>query len=313
MKKLKKIGICCLVFVLCFCSCYKFVNAFQNSFVFSYNGPLYQSYIGSIGFSIGNVGSSIYNDTFNLQTDFYLPDTLQNDFLISSSRDYGVDNRFTLDNITNEYFVSQDVYFSDYGVYNYQLNFDDIFVYKNADYDLPTLTIDNGYVNNEQSYDFTYKATIFDTTTLTHTVISEDNPIQLLTNDNRYFTYPLRDLFKDIVANDMVNTDNTHGGLGLIENLTITINMLDSISSNYPTTITLDNLRIVEYSREYASEEFYSALYNYESPGIFGWLLNSIDSFMSAELFPNFSIGVLLGTIVAVPLLIYILRLFMGG
>lgn len=318
MKILKKIGIGFLVIVICFCSCFKFVNAFQNDFVFRHGKPYIESYIGSINFAIGLFGDhapSMYNDSFDLQTGFYLPDSLENSFLITSTRDYGVDTRFTINDSTQNYSVSQDVYFTEYGLFNFDLNFNDIFVYNNADFDLPNLIIDNGYNNYEQSYSFTYEANVFDITTLTLREIKEDQPIQLLTEDGRHFTYPLRDLFKDIVRSEMVNTDGPLGGLGYIKDFTITIQMLQPVSSNYPTTITLDSLLLDTDVRYYAINEFYNSIYGFshESSGLFGWLLDSVDSFMSAEIFPNFSIGVLLGTIVAVPLLIYILRLFMGG
>ena len=313
MKIVKKLSIGFLALVVCFCSCFKFVNAFQDGYELSNTGPIYQSNIGSIDLAIGEVGTSVENTIIPFQTNFYYPSNLNSPGAYSSSKVYGLETNFTFNDTVDAYYVTQEVYFSNYGILTYNLHFTDIFVYNNLENEIPLLIIDNGYTNYEQNYDLTYKCSLFNTSTLSLDYFENNQSIQFDTTDSRVFTFSLENLFQDITAHNLLNTDHSHGGIGFIKDLTISINMLDQLSSTYPTTIKLQNMRLGQEATRYSYDEFNSALVEYETPGVFGWLLNSINSFMSAELFPNFSIGVLLGTIVAIPLLIYILRLFMGG
>lgn len=47
--------------------------------------------------------------------------------------------------------------------------------------------------------------------------------------------------------------------------------------------------------------------------GIFGFIIESVEAFLSAELFPGFSFGLLLTSILGVCLLIWLLKVFAGG
>lgn len=47
--------------------------------------------------------------------------------------------------------------------------------------------------------------------------------------------------------------------------------------------------------------------------GVFGFIIDSVEGFLGAELFPNFSIGLLLTSIIGVCLLIWLLKVFAGG
>ena len=62
---------------------------------------------------------------------------------------------------------------------------------------------------------------------------------------------------------------------------------------------------------DYADVYFDRLIVSYSSPG--AWLLNSLDSFMSFELVPGFSLSTLFAMIVLIPLILFLCKLFLGG
>lgn len=69
------------------------------------------------------------------------------------------------------------------------------------------------------------------------------------------------------------------------------------------------------YSKQVPYDVGYEAGYNdgFEAVGIFDFIINGVEGFLAAELFPGFSFGLLLMAVAGIGLFIWILKIFAGG
>lgn len=316
MKIFKKIGIGCLALVVCFCSCFVPIHAYQDNFMLGENGSYYQSAIGSIEVGVGSVfgQTSISNQSLPLSTSFYFADPpKQYDALVSIVNDFGIETNFSYDQLLDRYLIDQKLYFNHSGLIDFSINFLDVYIDLEQPILIPKLQINTNATNIEQVFYATYSYTYLNTSTLNLDTHTETQPIELINVNNSIYTLDIQSLFNDLLRNDVF--DNRYGHF---YEFTLNIQCLDALSSSNTLEIALNQMVVLPsyhtlLSNIFDSKMTGSVIVDPNEVSFFDWIINSIDSFMSAELFPNFSIGVLLGTIVAIPLLIYILRLFMGG
>lgn len=323
MKKLKKIGLACLILVICFCSCFMPIHAYQDNFMLGENGSNYQSAIGDIEVGIGSVfgQTSVDNQSLPLSTSFYFADPpKQYDALVSIVNDFGIETYFSYDQMLDQYLIDQNLYFNHSGVIDFTINFQDVYIDSAQLNLIPQLTIKTNSTNIEQQFYATYSYTYFDVSDYSMKTHTETQPIELIKgnfDNSDFYTYDLQTLFENLLSGNTF--DSEYGNhYGYFYEFIFNVQSLDGLSSSNTLEIGLSQMSVLpNYHTIHASIfDSYIAGIDIVDPtevSIFDWLIDSIGSFMNTEIFPNFSIGVLLGTIVAIPLLIYILRLFMGG
>lgn len=197
MKIVKKFGLICFVAFVCFCSTIPKVFAY-NETIGEYNeyGPPLTSNIGSATLTLYNNGSV----SVPIGTTFW--NSFPNSFALNSSFEIGYEN-FTHVN-GDKTLVNQDFAIREYGNWNYLLSFRDIYLLNDI-YAFPRITFDISTTNYEQSFDFTWNAVYFDWDTGQEISITESQPIQLETTDNRIWTYDMSSYFKEqfrLEAND---------------------------------------------------------------------------------------------------------------
>lgn len=115
-----------------------------------------------------------------------------------------------------------------------------------------------------------------------------------------------------LLSNSMFDGIYEHNGIAHINSIIV---HLETIEENMPIgylTFELDQIHIYETYNDdiqFMAKEFMPNLeFNMGQ-----WLLDSISAFMSFELLPGFSLLTLFSLIVAIPLLLWILKMFVGG
>ena len=311
MKILKKIGIGCLAFVICFCSCFKFVSAYQYGFSERQLNE-YQTNFGS--FDISLINNSVTNQTFSLPTKLSGVDNvnfLDYDYLISGSSDIGIDVDIVTQTENNmKYNLTAYTRLNGLNtividIYNYMAYFTGSNIIPNQMFNF---IIDTSVVDYEQTFDFTLDFSILDPYNNNIEYVSNDQPVTMLTDDHQSWYYDFNRYFYDFIFNNY-----WFDGMVYLPHIRITLQHSTSLNSS--------NLFQLDFININASVGRYDSLVNelnnhYQSvqdEGLFRWLIRSVDTFLDFEIAPNITIGTVLSITIGLTLLFAILKIFFGG
>lgn len=219
------------------------------------------------------------------------------------------------------YTFSDDIYFDRYGLDNY--NGMQTYTFYSEDLDLDASTYRYSYNFDEGSYltslQLVYRdiyLTNFndklDYNTIGLSIPGEDEYSihyygRILLGDGGYLSF---DEYETIASAQSfkIIPDNANNENFYIDNLTITIQLdgIDMTDAVIYFTNTFSN------GRHYLSNEFFSNYYE-GIPDVGNWLLRSLNSFLSFELVPGFTLLSLLGLICVIPVAIWLFKMVLGG
>lgn len=338
MKLIKKIGIGCLALIICFCSCFKFVNAysFENfdysltqpgsnrmqplincnlSFVTtSASGTTYLMYpltsLNYVGSNVSTIENNVYYDTeLNKQYSFSISSDIQTYDLLRIINDAPKEVVYTYQTGDTHYYN-----ISESGVDYIVIDFDYNMLYHR---DIPYAETRLFFPTNSNiigNYSLEYYMEYFDNDRLLSN--TQTFNYQLDTSSSEY-------LMNSINVSYWPSLDTQDDYFQFLNNVQ-PIRMRVKITSNNIDFSLIDRLyfdtayvNIINYANIFnlASQTSTIVIEPPTDDGIdfTSWLTNSVRSFMNFEIFPNFKLGNILGVIVSIPLLIYILKLFLGG
>lgn len=187
------------------------------------------------------------------------------------------------------------------------------------------------YRNNDSSSTFGLTFTDIDVriTYLKTGVYTSSNDIVLSSVDFIHYTpysyISIPDILFDFYTNHFVSGSNGLVDTLYIDSMSISLNFGSSYESNEIRAFYVDS---IYYTRMFDPQEevlfFGDQWFDTLNGGVIGgnvgynfdmtsWLVDSVGAFMNAELFPNFAIGGILAVLVAFPIVVWFLKVVLGG